>query len=59
MFTMSSVRFPPYEKKNKVSSGAEDNAKLAEVGTRKVGHWRDLVEQLGCMLALLALIKGK
>ena len=36
------VRIPPNEKENKVSSGAEDDAKSVEVGTRKAGHWSDL-----------------
>ena len=36
------VRIPPYEKKNKASSGAEDNTKLAEVGTHEDGHQSDL-----------------
>ena len=36
------VRIPPYEKENKVSSGAKDNAKSAEVGTHEAGHWSDL-----------------
>ena len=31
------VRILPYEKENKASSGAEDNAKSAEVGTREAG----------------------
>ena len=37
-----SVRIPPYEKENKASSGAEDDAKSAEVGTREAGHRSDL-----------------
>ena len=36
------VRIPPYEKKNKASSGVEDDAKSAEVGTCEVGQWSDL-----------------
>ena len=36
------VRILPYEKENKASSGAEDNAKSVEVGTREVGHRSDL-----------------
>ena len=36
------VRIPPYEKENKVSSGAEDNAKSVEMGTYKAGHRSDL-----------------
>ena len=35
-------RIPPYEKQNKASSGAEDDAKSAEVGTREAGHRSDL-----------------
>ena len=36
------VKIPPYEKYNKTSSRAKDNAKLVEVGTREAGHWSDL-----------------
>ena len=37
-----SVRIPPYDKENKAISGAEDDAKSAEVGTHEVGHRSDL-----------------
>ena len=38
----NSCKDPSLWKENKVSSGAEDNAKLAEVGTHEVGHWSNL-----------------
>ena len=33
---------PSLWKENKASSGAEDDAKSAEVGTHEVGHWSNL-----------------
>ena len=39
---MHIVRIPPYGKENKASSGAEDNAKSAKVGTHEAGHQSDL-----------------
>ena len=33
---------PSLWKENKASSGAEDDAKSAEVGTHEVGYWSDL-----------------
>ena len=32
----------PYKESNKVSSGAEDEAKSVQVGTHEVGHWSNL-----------------
>ena len=39
------VRIPSLLKENKVSSGAEDNTKSAEVGTHKAGHWSNLASE--------------
>ena len=36
------VRIPPYRKENKASSGAKDDAKSVEVGTREAGHQSNL-----------------
>ena len=36
------VRIPTYGKKTKASSGAEEDAKSAEVETHKTGHRSDL-----------------
>ena len=38
----ATIRIPPYEKENKASSGAEDDAKSAEVGSCEVGYQSDL-----------------
>ena len=39
---LSGCKDPSLQKENKASSGAKDNAKSVEVGTRKVGHQRNL-----------------
>ena len=49
-FYSTGVRIPPYEKENKASSGAEDDAKSVEVGTCEVG----LPEQLKWRIKLHA-----